>query len=274
MQLNPREQFTIARGLEDHTVSTTFYVRATIRNARTDELLDTINLVDSGDHHRYTYTWQTPADVSGEGFWILVTTSVYTDSGYTTKSTAYGDKYDEYLVMQRVNQSLGPVSGGDVDYKRIQKMIDEAVSKYPQPEKIVIPRTDLSPVLDAVAKVDKLVSSIQIPEQKEPDLTGLMAKVDRAIAAAENKEMTDTQMQPLNDLHQRMSDSLSASHSKLQDSTTKASEMIDKIREFFTQDVDKIMGGFDDVKKHINDLSFVSETKIAKPETKADEETP
>src|SRR5574337_612585 len=102
MQLEPREYFTIARGLEDYTDSTTYYVRAVIRNARTDALIDTVNLTDNGNR-RFTKAWQVPADPSGLGFYIIVTTTVYTDSGYTTKAENYLERFEEHLVQNRPN---------------------------------------------------------------------------------------------------------------------------------------------------------------------------
>ncbi len=48
MQLNPHEQFTIVRQIEDHTDSSTYYVRAVVRNAKPDALLATVNLTDQG----------------------------------------------------------------------------------------------------------------------------------------------------------------------------------------------------------------------------------
>src|SRR5437879_1246261 len=98
LQLEPLELYTIARGLEDHTDSTQYYVQAVIRNAKTDALIATVQLTDQGDQHRYSKAWQVPQDQTGLGFYLLIETSVYTDSGYTTKSQNYGDKYETYLV--------------------------------------------------------------------------------------------------------------------------------------------------------------------------------
>lgn len=151
MQLRPHEDFSIVRGLEDHTDSTTYYVQAVIRNAKTDALIDTVNLADQGDGHRFLRVWRVPGDPSGLGFYISVTTSVYTDSGYTTKSTNHPDKYDTYLVDQR-NAPLAPYQTA-VDYKKIGKLVGEAVAKIRLPEpkpapepKIVVPRVEVPKV--------------------------------------------------------------------------------------------------------------------------------
>jgi hypothetical protein len=61
LQLEPQQEFVLARGLEDHTDSTTYYVRAVVRNAKTDALISTVNLTDNGNR-RFTKAWMTPAD--------------------------------------------------------------------------------------------------------------------------------------------------------------------------------------------------------------------
>lgn len=136
MQLNPRETFTIVRQIEDHTDQATYYVRAVIRNAKTDAIIQVdgnnyVNLTDQGSQ-RFTKNWLVPADASGQGFYISILTSVYTDSGYTTKSENYGDKIETYLVQDRVNANLGGLGGGggsDIDYKKIRKIVDEVVKQ-------------------------------------------------------------------------------------------------------------------------------------------------
>lgn len=167
MQLKPREYFTIARGLTDHTDSNTYYVRAVIRNARTDELLDTVNLTDQGNR-RFSYPWQVPADTSGEGFYILITTTVYSDSGYTSKSDLYREEFSTYLVADRMNPNLGVGGGGaDIDYKKVRKIIEEELKKLKLPEQV-----DLAPVLEAVKQIPAPT------EQKDVDFSPLTKKID------------------------------------------------------------------------------------------------
>ena len=89
IQLTPQKIFTIVRGLENHIDTATYYVQAVIRNSRTNAIIDTINLTDR-DGYRFSKEWQVPADPSGEGLVIDIVTSIYTDSGYTTKSENYG----------------------------------------------------------------------------------------------------------------------------------------------------------------------------------------
>lgn len=273
MQLSPREFFTIARGLEDHTDNTVFYVRAVVRNARTDASIETINLTNQGDNHRYSYPWQVPADTSGQGFYILVTTSVYTDSAYTTKSTLYGDKYDTYLVMDRLNANLHGGGGGDINYPKIKKMIDEAVGKMPKPEKakeISIPKVDLQPIISGLDSVLSAIRSIRIPEQKPVDLNPIMAKLEDIALVASDKSMTEDQVQPLRDIYEGMktdvedrlnsrieANSPEALRAQLEDTVNKASEALSRIQEFFKTDVEGIMAGIEEVKSKIDEIDHV-----------------
>ena len=219
MQLHPREYFTIARGLEDHTDSTTYYVRAVIRNARTDALIDTVNLEDKGDGHRFSKEWQVPADTSGAGFYLLITTSVYTDSGYTTKSSLYGDKYDTYLVHERKTTSGGGYV--DIDYRKIQKMIQDEIAKLPRvddinfpkveiPEFPEIPKVDHQPVLQAIAKaieeIKREIRKIHFPEIPQPekvDLSPVMHMISE-IDVTTTKENTDKIINLLKEVNERI----------------------------------------------------------------------
>ena len=76
IQLRPTETFTIVRVLGDTVDTATYFVQAIIRNSNTGKIIDTINLTDKGNR-RFTGNWEVAADVSGEGFYIDITTTVY-----------------------------------------------------------------------------------------------------------------------------------------------------------------------------------------------------
>jgi len=63
LQVNPRETYPIVRQLADPLDTGTYYVRAVVRNARTDETLETLNLTNKGSG-RFLYNYQVPADAS------------------------------------------------------------------------------------------------------------------------------------------------------------------------------------------------------------------
>lgn len=211
MQIQPREYFTIARGLEDPSDSTTYYVQAVVRNARTDAVLDTVNLTDNGSR-RFTKPWQAPADVSGDGLYILITISVYTDSNYSVRADNYGDSFDEHLIQARPTPAmLNQASGPDIDYKKIQKMIDDSLANF-KPVKVIETKIDIQPILKAIA--DNKVELLP-PEQVDfgpitqafafirKDLTELLARpkfepadlTQFAELLAEMKKVND-EMQP------------------------------------------------------------------------------
>jgi len=169
MTLNPGEYFTIVRQLPDPNDSATYYVRAEIRNARTDELIETVALADRGSR-RFSQPWKVPFDTTGLGFYISVLTAVYTDPSYTTPSDVYSQEIQTYLVDNRF-RNLGGGGGGDsVDYKKLAKVLHDELSKIEQPE------LDLSPVMTALEQLSAAHSGI-IPIVKRSDqkLTTLSA---------------------------------------------------------------------------------------------------
>ena len=174
LNLSPRESFTIVRQIEDHTDTGTYYVQAVIRNAKTDATIETLNLTDQGSL-RFTKNWQVPADASGQGLWVSILTSVYTDSGYTTKSQNYGDKMEIYLIQERYvfNPNYPMPTGPDIDYKRIKKMIVEAVKDIEFPEQKTVEQTEidfLTPLLALKEEVRTMVDAIPQPEKVSPTL--------------------------------------------------------------------------------------------------------
>lgn len=129
MNLFTQHNFAVVRQIADHTDSTTYYVRAVIRKAYSDEIITTLDL-DSKGSQRYSKAWKIPADPSGQGFYISIVTSVYTDSGYTTKSSSYGDEEQTYLVVDREPISSGRGGGGSLGRRDIRDIITEELAKF------------------------------------------------------------------------------------------------------------------------------------------------
>ena len=230
MQLSPREYFTVARQIEDPLDTATYYVRAEIRNARTDALIATLDLTDRGSR-RFGKEWQVPADPSGRGFYITVVTKVYTDSGYTTVSEQYGEKLNEYLVQDRFNKATDTSwasTGADVDYKRIKKIVDEAVAKIDVPEGQTV---DLSPLKRAfdegMREIVKDVRAIKIPEpriEKETvhtpvDLSPLEKRISNAVEEIKKSipEREEHDMSPMMEAVNTLHDAISNGFGELKD---------------------------------------------------------
>lgn len=126
IQLAPGDNFTIVRQIPNHLDSNTKYVRAVVRNAFTDVILETVDLTDKGSN-RFKNEWKVPADPSGQGFYISIVTSVYSDSGYTAKDENYGDDENTYLVLARQLQKGGGISkvSGGVDARTVRRILKE-----------------------------------------------------------------------------------------------------------------------------------------------------
>lgn len=192
MQLHPREQFTIVRQLQNPYITDTFYVRAVIRNAKTDTIIATLNLTDKTGQ-RFTKTWQVPVDVSGQGFWISIITSVYTDSGYATKSQNYGDEENTYLIQERYLFNPNYPVGADIDYKKIKKMIDVGVKKVIEEIGIIEPK--VVTVTNEVVK--EVIKEVRVPEikvvetQKVQDLSPIINEIRAVGKKVDEKPVTE-----------------------------------------------------------------------------------
>lgn len=128
MQLAPGEKFAIVRQLGDPTDTGTYYVQAIVRNAHTDDLLDTVNLTDRGSR-RFSALWNVYSK-KNDGFYISITTTVYTDSGYTTKSDMYTEESETYLIERRDYHAGFSDGGGGISAKKISNILEEALGRH------------------------------------------------------------------------------------------------------------------------------------------------
>lgn len=213
-------------------------MRAVIRNAYTDAIIATLDLDDKGSQ-RFKKDWQVPADPSGEGFYISIVTSVYTDSGYTTKSENYGDEENTYLVSEQaaslrggvVGQGLGRGTGPDA--YTIRRIVSEEIAKIkiPEAKDIVIPTPKeyemrWDDVLGAVkqATVD-IIKAIPAPS----DLAPLSDKLTALEQAIKDKEVTPvTDLEPVINALDVLSDALEATAKDTAERTEKFAKSLPK----------------------------------------------
>ena len=138
IQLEPAELFPIVRQIPNHTDSNTYFVRAVIRNATTDDVLATVDLDDKGSQYFRT-NWKVVWDNAiSKGRYITIVTSVYTDSGFTTKSENYGDDSNTYLVQGRWDLTkFGAVgaSGDGINMDDIEEAMKNVLEGQEKPEK-------------------------------------------------------------------------------------------------------------------------------------------
>lgn len=178
--INPSTILPLVYLIQDHTDTNTYYVRSVIKDTRNGTVLKTVDLTDGGDR-RFTGTFSVPA---AEETYIDITTTVYSDAGYTTKAP---DKYEEnsqYLVKTQWGLQFGGAGGpGErIDYKKIGNMIAEAISKMEKAKDY-----DDSSIIKSLNGLKEAISNI-----KEPDLSDMKPKpVDFSPVIAKLNEVSN-----------------------------------------------------------------------------------
>jgi uncharacterized protein YlaN (UPF0358 family) len=200
MLLQPGQQFTIVRQLGLPSDVTTYYIQAVVRNSTTGNIISTINLTDR-TNQRFTGVFQVPQDPLGFGYYLDITTYVYTDAGYSTLSDIYNVENVPYLVFDRL--TIGRNSGGNgdsTDYEKIKKMIQVAVESIQFPEIPEQKEVDLSGILVALESLSKELS-VKLKEVIKPSetaLSDLKNKVDSGIAKIKEHVSSTVQSQQQN----------------------------------------------------------------------------
>jgi hypothetical protein len=169
LQVSPQTTLPLVYLIQDHTDSNTYYVRAVVKNSHDGTVLKTIDLVDGGNR-RFTASYNIPAM---EDKYIDITTTVYSDSGYTTKAQDKYETIEQYLVKTQWGLQFGGgggdriVKGTEIDYKKIKKMIDDAISGIEKVEKY-----DDSALLIGIKTLQECINDLEIPEM--PDMSKMM----------------------------------------------------------------------------------------------------
>lgn len=182
--ITPGDPFDIFYFLRNPIDNATYYVQAVIYDVRTGVVLATTQLSPTATNpHLFISRLQAPADSQSLGRNIVAIASVYTDSGYTTKSDAYEEQEQYFLV-----KAAPTLLGGGVDYRVIREMMQEEVAKglksLPQPA----PETEPAPMpFDALfGTLGALQREINRIPKEDTDLSGIseqLTALKDAIAA-------------------------------------------------------------------------------------------
>lgn len=183
-QISPAENYDIFYFIRNHTDSATYFVRGVVYDVRTGAVLQTVNLTQSANNARlFAKTVQAPADSSGNGRNIVAIATVYTDSGYTTKSTDY-EEQEQYFLVKAVLPMVG--SGGGVDYRTIREMVDEALKpildklEAPEPsEPDASPTDPTAPFQSIYGAIGALTREIGRIPKEQIDLSGISEQLTR-----------------------------------------------------------------------------------------------
>ena len=176
--LNPAETFPIVRIISNHLDTNTYYVRAVVKDATNEAVLATIDLADKGGLY-YRTNWKVVWDnTMSRGRFLTITTSIYTDSGYTTKSNSYGDEIATYLVQERwdpLKHGGGFGSSSGITSSDVRKIIKEELGNIKKPKD-----------LDTKNLITDITKSVigSLPDVKDypvVDLTGMETGIRKAI---------------------------------------------------------------------------------------------
>ena len=190
LQLNPSDKLPIIRQLNNPNDNTGYYVRAVVRNSLLQTVLKTIDLTDVGGG-RFESSYQVPP---ADGTYFDITTKVYSDAGYTTQDTIYADENNQYLGALRWGLQYWNAGGGaDIDYKRIEKIVEKEVSKITtlsqeEVSNVVTKASDeIQRAIESTRKAvnDIVIPEVKIPEQKEVNFDSVENKIQEAISLIE-----------------------------------------------------------------------------------------
>lgn len=260
-QLSPNEQFPITYVLGDPNDTGTYYVRAVIYDDVAGTTIETVDLTDLGSG-RFKKLWYVCSDVSGQGRYISIVCKVYTDSGYTTLADSYQQKENKYLVQERWNRgNMG--SAPIVSYKEIRKIIQEELGKTPKTEFPKPKEFDLSPIADALIDLRNEVRKIEIPKPKEVDLSSVREGLDKVKKAVELIRIPEPEKLDLSPVLNELK------RAKITEAQQTLDDMLQKIRMFFLDDVEKLTDSLNSLKKQINEIQMV----ILKPPKDEEEVT-
>lgn len=152
MIIAPQKQYRIPYKINNPSDSNTYYVQSVITEAVSGRVLATLNLVNDGTNF-WSALWNTPADPSGTGYQIIISTTVYADSNYSQVSLVYGTQVDDHIIKDIAGlrvPTAGP--GNSVDYKRLEKLIRDIVLEIPKTEIPFQEKIDYDAVEDIVQR--------------------------------------------------------------------------------------------------------------------------
>src|SRR4051812_13016005 len=102
-EISPGESFDLFYFLRNPLDSATYYPQAKVYDLRTCEVLLTTALDRAATNTRlYIQTVQAPPDSSGIGRSIVAIATLYTDSGFTSKSNDYEEQEQYFLVKAAI----------------------------------------------------------------------------------------------------------------------------------------------------------------------------
>lgn len=277
MILEPNNPSSLDFSLNNPSDLSTYYIQAVVRAVVANTVIGTYNLsLVTGQYYRAP--WTTPVDASGVGFEIVILFSVYTDAGHTQLSPAYGTTMVKYIVRHLASQNLGGFTrgGGDVDYKKLESMMQKAISgiKFPEED-----HSDMQEGFSAIMKIlgampekfsEELKKAVQVMQTLSEQRHGeLKDHVTHAVTDS-GKEIAENVYQHEQNSDARHTEALGA-HKAVSDKVDDMNEKIPEPQEDVpgilppTQAVAAVGKKVDDLKNLIAEHHAKSIKEIRKP---------
>lgn len=257
MNLVPQSTYTIVRQIDNVNDTATYYIRAVVRNLTSGATIATINLASKGNQ-RYAAPWQVPADTSGQGTYVSVTTYVYDDSAYSVPDANYATEDKEYLIIQPPLSTYGNGGTTVVDYELIKKMIlgikFPDIPTYDKDFKSLKEYND-GRFSEVKSHIEKQVKGISIPKYDDSELRSSVASLKQELAATRASHEASVRSMSLS--HSQAINDLKSHHAEI---VKMMGEKLSKIADrpyAAERDRDELTKNYDGLKKDYQSLSGV-----------------
>ncbi len=200
MLINPNETIHLVALIEDTTDTNTYYVRVVMRDSATGKILGQVNLTrDAGNTRRFTGNLSAPSMTGPAGRYIDTTTTVYTDSGYTTVS-GYPEILERYIVAVRWSMNLGSGGSGDpfavgeasAYLRNLEKAILDVAKKVDRVKPDAAQTTVVTkPAEVDVQKIAKHLATVVTDIMAEQESGGVPADLVDQISARMREDLPD-----------------------------------------------------------------------------------
>lgn len=256
-QIEPSQKYLIAYEINDSSDANTYYVRAYIYDADGNAITDNtdnesgyIDLTDNSDQ-TFSKVFQVPADASGNGKFIRIKKICYTNSGYTTPSSIYGQEVDVLLIKETWNRVYGNRVSREIDYSYITKIIRKELIKQikaiPKPE---MPKIDLVPLLSSMIEIKKKIDSIKIPIPERIDFSPLRTEVFKI--QAQINDLPKPEKINLEPIIREIK------KAKLDKAEKNIEGIFERIKQFFASDIDEIKSYYQKLSEKMGTIPYLN----------------
>jgi hypothetical protein len=205
----------------------------------TDKLDDTLE--DDAGTYRFTENALEEAPSGGGG-------------GATAAQIAdavWDEKVDDHLSDRSFGMKIGihiPFVAPDFDYKRIKKIIDEAVSSQKLPE------VDMEPISVALQGLYEEIRGIDIPEAEKADFSPVLSRINDVEKAVKAIKIPETDLSPIEKHLDKQDKIIKPQVEEIRDTLEK---MLGRIRQYFDGDMDAFKREVESIKEAFESIPYV-----------------